>query len=194
MKRRGLGRIREGLPTVALAALAAFGALLAACSHSAREAQAYPDAQAEGANAQAPQDAGREAAQTAEENPAAGNAQAATGRESFGSKALIRLHNLSDSLPLTQVLVQFPADSAHIGFIAPRAYSDYFAVDSAYRYAFIRARSGGRTYYCQPADYTGESLLAPGRYTYELSQVRNRNPQDTVGFFVLELLEDKGHP
>jgi hypothetical protein len=157
------------------AALCAAGLFLAACSHSAREAKAL--------EAISPQ-----------VDPPAGNPQAAMERARTGSKALIRLHNLSDSLPLTEVLVRFPADSARIAFIAPRAYSDYFAVDSAYRYAFIRARSGGRTYLCQPMDYTGESLLEPGRYTYELSQVRTRNTQDTLGFFLLELLHDKGHP
>jgi hypothetical protein len=174
--------------------LAAIGVFLAACSHSAQEAKASPDARMEGADSQAPQDPGAQASRIADANPPAWDSQADADREPSGGKALIRLHNLSDSLPLTQVLIQFPADSAHVGFIAPRAYSDYFAVDSAYRYAFIRARSGGKTYYCQPADFTGESLLAPGRYTYELSQVRSRNPQDTIGFFVLELLEDKGHP
>lgn len=110
------------------------------------------------------------------------------------SKVRIRLHNLSDSLPLTDVRVKFPSDSARIEFIGPGSYSPYFAVDSAYRYAFIQAVSGGRNWFCQPVDFTGETLLAPGRYTYDLSQVRNRDPDAAMGFFLVELIEDKGHP
>lgn len=109
------------------------------------------------------------------------------------AKVRIRLHNLSDSL-LTDLRVFFPGDSERIAFLRPRAYTDYFSLDSAYRYASIQAKSGGKDYFCQPADFTGETPLAPGRYTYELSPVRNRDPDAKVGFFLLELLEDKGHP
>jgi hypothetical protein len=153
-------------------------AILAACSHSAPKIE-----------------------QVREPETAADTASSLIGSETSppawtqtDAKVRIRLHNLSDSLPLTEVLVAFPGDSAQIGFIAPRGYSGYFAVDTAYRYAFIKAKSGGKEYFCQPADFTGETTLAPGRYTYELTQVRNRDKDAAVGFFLLELIEEDGHP
>jgi hypothetical protein len=110
------------------------------------------------------------------------------------SKIRIRLQNLSDSLTLANVLVVFPRDSARIASIGPKAYSEYFAVDSAYRYAFVEAKAGKKTYFCQPMDYVGETLLEPGRYTYALTPVANQDPTLKAGFLRLELLKDKGHP
>jgi hypothetical protein len=108
-------------------------------------------------------------------------------------RARIRLHNRSDS-SLAEVSVHFPEDSVRIAFIRPGGYSPYFPADGAYRYAFIRAKSGGKEYFCQPMDFTGETPLAPGRYTYDLTQVRNGDPEAKVGFFLLELVDDGGHP
>ncbi|HKP94570.1 MAG TPA: hypothetical protein VJ385_02320 [Fibrobacteria bacterium] len=104
-------------------------------------------------------------------------------------KVRIRLHNLSGS-PLTDVRVRFPSDSARFEFIGAGGYSAYMVVDSAYRYAFIKATSGGKDWFCQPVDYVGEPILAPGRYTYALSQVKARNPEAKMGFFVLELIAE----
>ncbi len=110
------------------------------------------------------------------------------------TKVFLRLHNRSDSLALEEVTVRLPHDSAHFAFIRPGGYSTYFAVDSAYRYAFIQAKSGGKEYFCQPIDFTGETPLAPGRYTYDLTPVKNRDPEAKVGFFLLELIDENGHP
>jgi hypothetical protein len=110
------------------------------------------------------------------------------------SKIRIRLQNLSDSLTFTNVLVVFPGDSARIASIGPKAYSEYFAVDSAYRYAFVEAKAGKKTYFCQPMDFVGETLLEPGRYTYALTPVANQDLTLKAGFLRLDLLKDKAHP
>ncbi|MDB5047730.1 MAG: hypothetical protein JWO30_801 [Fibrobacteres bacterium] len=160
------------------------GFALAGCSHSAPEVRQSrePDTEATTVTSVDPSSAGN------------GPESSQPAWTQTDTKVRLRLHNLSDSLALTDVLVVVPGDSAHIGFIGPRAYSEYFAVDTAYRYAFIKAKSGGKEYFCQPADYTGETTLTPGRYTYELTQVRPRDKDAVLGFFLVELLEDKGHP
>ncbi|MDQ3002267.1 MAG: hypothetical protein M3Y08_13525 [Fibrobacterota bacterium] len=110
------------------------------------------------------------------------------------SKIHIRLQNLSDSLTFTHVLIMFPGDSARIPSIGPKGYSEYLAVDSAYRYAFVEAKAGKQTYFCQPMDYVGEALLEPGRYTYALTPVANQDLTFKTGFLRLELLKDKEQP
>ena len=69
----------------------------------------------------------------------------------------IRLLNRSDSLALEDVPVRFPHDSAHIAVLFPGRYSAFFSVDTAYRFAPIHAKAGGKEYLCQPVDLTGEA-------------------------------------
>ncbi|MDB5106611.1 MAG: hypothetical protein JWP91_4300 [Fibrobacteres bacterium] len=111
------------------------------------------------------------------------------------AKVRIRLHNL-DSLSLKGLFIRFPADSARFPVLAGRSYTDYIAVDSAYRYAYIHAVAGdGRAWICQPTDFVGESPLVPGRYTFELSRARLLDSTGKApGFLRLELLQDKEHP
>jgi hypothetical protein len=110
-------------------------------------------------------------------------------------KVRIRLHNL-DSIALTDIFVQWPADSARFDSLPAKAYTGYIAVDTAYRYAYIKAKAGKRVRICQPKDFVGESLLAPGRYTYAISPagVLDEKDEKSLGFMSLELRIDKEHP
>ena len=126
----------------------------------------------------------------APQNPGLAN-EAQAARVPQDGKVHIRLLNNSDSA-LEQVTVAFPTDSAQAAFIRPGGYSPYFPAQGAYRYAFVRAVCGGKVYFCQPIDFAGETPLAPGRYTYALSRVKNRDPESQVGFLLLELIEDGG--
>jgi hypothetical protein len=110
------------------------------------------------------------------------------------AKIRIRLHNL-DTLPLENVFVQWPVDSARFPSLPARGYTDYVAVDKAYRYAYIKAQSGARTWICQPMDFVGETLLEPGRYTYEIARAAIMDSAGNgPGFLSLEMLTDKEHP
>ena len=110
-------------------------------------------------------------------------------------KVRIRLHNL-DSIGLTDLFVQWPVDSAHFDSLPPKAYTGYIAIDTAYRYAYIKAKAGKRVRICQPKDFVGESLLAPGWYTYAISPagVLDEKDETSLGFMGLELRIDKEHP
>jgi hypothetical protein len=80
----------------------------------------------------------------------------------------IRLRNAT-GLDIDAVTVAFPAGSVEYGSISQGSSSTYQAVDSAYRYAYIDARSGDRHMVLQPIDFVGEELLEPGRYTWVLT-------------------------
>jgi hypothetical protein len=108
------------------------------------------------------------------------------------AKIRIRLHNL-DTLPLENVFVRWPSDSARFPAIPAKGYSEYRAVDTAYRYAYVQAQQGRITWVCQPTDYVRETPLAPGRYTYELSKA-GVMAERAAGMLRLELLVDKEHP
>ena len=47
--------------------------------------------------------------------------------------------------------------------------SIYKTFSKAYRYSWFRLTMNNKTYYLKPYDYTGESLLLNGRYTYKLT-------------------------
>lgn len=85
-----------------------------------------------------------------------------------GQAVLIRLRNASDTLELRAVYAIFPDDTVLFGDLPPKAASAWHAVERSYRYAYVRAQAGGREWALQPADYTGESLLPPGRYTWSI--------------------------
>jgi hypothetical protein len=116
-------------------------------------------------------------------------------RTRAAAKVRIRLHNL-DSVALTDVQVRWPADSAHFDSIGAKAHTAYVAVDTAYGYAYIEAKAGKRTWICQPTDFVGETPLAPGHYTYEISPaaVLDEKNGTSLGFLRLDLLVDKEHP
>lgn len=107
-------------------------------------------------------------------------------------KIRIRLHNL-DTLALENVFVQWPVDSARFPLLPARGYTEYVALEKAYRYAFIKAQAGAQTWICQPVDFVGENLLGPGRYTYEISRAGVME-ENAMGFLRLEMREDKEQP
>ncbi len=78
---------------------------------------------------------------------------------------LVRLQNAS-AFSFDEVEVGFPSQTESYGPLAAGAESGYRAVSSAYRYAYVRVRSGSKTVVQQPIDYLGEMQLTPGRYTY----------------------------
>lgn len=56
-----------------------------------------------------------------------------------------------------------------VGMLGAGRVSGYQVVGEAYRYARILTTGDGQDHKLLPADYVGETPLAPGRYTYEIS-------------------------
>lgn len=65
-----------------------------------------------------------------------------------------------------EVEVNFSAQVEAYGPLPVGGRTQYRPVGQAYRYAYVRVRSGGKTVVQQPIDYVGETPLAPGRYSY----------------------------
>ena len=73
------------------------------------------------------------------------------------------------SVDFDSVVVAFPSQRENFGPVAAGAESSYRTVEMAYRYAYVEAHhAGAEPYVLQPIDYTGEELLADGRYSYAL--------------------------
>jgi hypothetical protein len=88
-----------------------------------------------------------------------------TDRDDDLAAANIRIKNVSTFVfDEVQVGVQ---EDLHMN-IAPGAYSEYLPYEVAYRYAYISIKAGEETFVLQPIDYTGETELPVGLYTYEL--------------------------
>jgi hypothetical protein len=79
--------------------------------------------------------------------------------------ANIRIKN-SSSIVFEEVQVG-DQETLHMN-VGPGEYSEYLPYEVAYRYAFISITAGGETFILQPVDFTGESELPTGLYTYEL--------------------------
>src|SRR5690606_18823969 len=77
----------------------------------------------------------------------------------------IRIRNIS-SIPFDEVQVG-EQETLHEN-IAPGEYSVYLPYETAYRFAYISIQAGEETYVLQPIDFTGETELPVGLYTYEL--------------------------
>lgn len=78
---------------------------------------------------------------------------------------LIRIVNNSP-FAFDEVEVNFSSQQETYGALAVGAQTQYRPVVQAYRYAYVRVRSGAKTVVQQPIDYVGETPLAPGRYSY----------------------------
>ena len=111
-------------------------------------------------------------------------------RPRFEDRVLIRLRNTSDTLELRAAFAIFPEDTVLFGDLPARGYSEYHAVRKSYRYGYLRVQAAGREWTLQPADFVGEKLLGPGRYTWEIKPHDGPYP----GFLDFEGLEDKGMP
>ena len=82
----------------------------------------------------------------------------------------IRIFN-STSLVFYDCTVD-PGGSAHnYGQVNSAANSDYHTFPMAYRYASIKLTMNNKIYNLQPYDYTGETALISGKYTYQIGYV-----------------------
>lgn len=88
-----------------------------------------------------------------------------TDRDDELNSANIRIKN-SSSIVFDEVQVG-QQETPYLN-IAPDEYSEYLPYEVAYRYAYISVNAGAETYVLQPIDYTGETELPTGLYTYEL--------------------------
>ena len=82
-----------------------------------------------------------------------------------------------------EVEVGFPSQSESYGSLAVGGATPYRPVTEAYRYAYVRVRSGGKTVVQQPTDYVGETLLAPGRYSYVIEMTTLDEPFGAITRF-----------
>lgn len=57
----------------------------------------------------------------------------------------------------------------NFGQLDVNAKTGYQTFPRLYRYSWTRVNMNGKTYYLKPYDYTGETLLGSGRYTYKLT-------------------------
>lgn len=79
----------------------------------------------------------------------------------------IRVANES-AVSFGRVIVGFPTQEEDYGAVTAGSRSSYREIEQAYRYAYIEVHVNDEKLVLQPIDYVGESLLAPGRYTYAL--------------------------
>lgn len=82
----------------------------------------------------------------------------------------INIQNKS-TVDFDRVVVSFPGQTEDYGAVGSGGQSGYRTVEMAYRYAYIEAYVGEKKYILQPIDYTGETLLETGHYTYSLDLV-----------------------
>lgn len=99
----------------------------------------------------------------------------------------IRIENATDR-KFDSVLVNFSGQKEVYESLEPGKMSPYRAVTKAYRYAYVEIKLGEERFVLQPIDFFGERLLKPGKYTYRLTIVPDRNSHP-VAF--LKLIEDK---
>lgn len=79
----------------------------------------------------------------------------------------IRVRNNSD-LTFQQVTVSTGNREGFFGEIDPRQNSDYVKFEHAFRYASVFLRIEGKPLQLIPNDYTGETPLRDGYYTYRI--------------------------
>ncbi len=100
--------------------------------------------------------------------------------EETGGPVEINIQNNS-TVDFGRVVVSFPGQTEDYGAVGSGGESAYRTVEKAYRYAYVEASAGQDQFVLQPIDYTGETLLEPGRYSYALDLVN--------GELTLELVE-----
>ena len=88
---------------------------------------------------------------------------------SFGSTH-VRVRNAS-ALDFDDVVVHSRRvhTNGFFGPIASGGVSDYRVFPEAYRYGYVRIRSGSNDFGLTPIDYVGERPLGPGYFTYDLT-------------------------
>lgn len=78
-----------------------------------------------------------------------------------------------------------PGPNAYnFGQVDVNAKTDYKVFSKLYRYSWVRVTMSNKTYYLKPYDYTGETPLESGRYTYKLTYTSTNDQLN------LELIKD----
>jgi len=77
----------------------------------------------------------------------------------------IRIKNHTE-YDMQNVLANFGGEEIEYGNIPKGAYSKYFTVKRAYRYAYVEWEAKNKKRKVQPKDYVGEKELESGNYTY----------------------------
>jgi hypothetical protein len=82
----------------------------------------------------------------------------------------IRVRNASQ-YSFENIVVNTTGGENNYGTVSAGQSSDYKYFTKAYGYGYVKLTSQGEELQIIPIDYVGESLLAPGRYTYALDVV-----------------------
>ena len=96
----------------------------------------------------------------------------------------IRLLNTTET-KFENIKVDTSNELVDYGDLDSNQYSEFKTFEIAYRYAYIEFEIGDETHRFIPADYTGESILENGDYTYKI----NIDPDDTIGISI-QLIEE----
>lgn len=85
----------------------------------------------------------------------------------------------------TGTLSDNPTPNAYnFGQVDVNVKTDYKTFAKLYRYSWVRLTMNNKTYYLKPYDYTGETALESGRYTYKLTYTSTNDQLN------LELIKD----
>lgn len=84
------------------------------------------------------------------------------------SELNIRLSNVSE-YNFQNIIVNTTTGNTDFENISSQEMTSYKTFETAYRYAFVELEIDGETYTLQPIDYTGETPLENGNYTYEIN-------------------------
>lgn len=98
----------------------------------------------------------------------------------------IRVKN-SSSFQYSDLVVNTGDGEHNYGDLDSNEVSTYASFNSAYSYAYVELKIEDRTFILQPIDYVGETLLASGDYTYDISV---SDIEDEYGNLLLTLIED----
>jgi len=102
------------------------------------------------------------------------------------NKLRIRIQNVSD-VDFDNVVANFHNKEIDYGSIPSGAYSAFFDVDLAYRYAYLKIIAGRDTLVWQPIDYVGEAPLPVSAYSFAVDKREGSTVHDQGGFVLDEL-------
>lgn len=97
----------------------------------------------------------------------------------------IRIKN-SSSFRYLDIMINTGGGENNYGDIELHRFSEYKSFDYAYRYAYIQLKIEEETFILQPIDYVGETKLAAGKYTYDISATESGNQYDRLSLTLIE--------
>ena len=97
----------------------------------------------------------------------------------------IRIMN-SSSFQFLDIIVNTGGGENNYGNILSNQSSDYKSFNSAYRYAYVELKIEGEPFILQPIDYVGETLLASGKYTYDITASETGSKYDRLSLTLIE--------